>query len=62
MDSILKIEKVEKIKLPKGTKITSFFDRMKARKQLRDSYNIEKDTEFKEVLLIDEMLEVEDGK
>lgn len=62
MDSILKIDKINKIKYPKGTKLTAFVDRIKARKQIKDSYDIEKDKEFKETLLIDEVLEVEDGE
>ncbi len=60
MDSMLKIHAVEKIKMPRGTKITALIDRKRARKQMRDTYDIDKDTKFKETLLIDEVLEVEE--
>ena len=59
MDDLLKIKESNPIKLPKGTKFSAFIERIKARKQMKTTYDIDKDKEFKETLLIDEVLEAE---
>lgn len=58
MEDLLKIKESDPIKLPKGTKFSAFIEKIKTKKKIRNTY----DKEFKETLLIDAVLEVEDNE